>query len=315
MGRRKRGQAISGWLVLDKPLGITSTKAVNIVRAIFDAQKAGHAGTLDPAASGVLPIALGEATKTVPFAMDGAKSYEFTVRWGEETNTDDAEGEITSTSDQRPTEAQIKAILPSYVGLISQVPPKFSAIKLAGQRAYDMARDGEDFEIAARDVQIDGLELVSCPDTDPNPDSAVFKVYCGKGTYVRSLARDFGRELGCFGHVTALRRTFVKPFGPNEMISLEKLEELSHKSADRSDLLACLLPIDAVLDDILAVSVDREQTLAIKQGRAIIMRGRDGPINEDIVLAVHRGKPVALASVEKGMLKPKRVFNLKPNLA
>lgn len=311
MGRRKRGQPISGWLVLDKPLGITSTKAVSIIRAIFDAQKAGHAGTLDPAASGVLPIALGEATKTVPFAMDGAKSYEFTVRWGQETNTDDAEGEVTSTTDVRPNKDQIEAILPSYVGLISQVPPKFSAIKLAGQRAYDMARDGEDFEIAARNVQIDGLELVSCLDND----SAVFKVYCGKGTYVRSLARDFGRELGCFGHVTALRRTFVKPFGLNEMISLEKLEELSHKSADRSDLLACLLPIDAVLDDILAVSVDREQTLAIKQGRAIIMRGRDGPINEDIVLAVHRGKPVALASVEKGMLKPKRVFNLKPNIA
>ena len=306
MGRRKRGQPINGWLVLDKPLGITSTKAVSIIRAIFDAQKAGHAGTLDPAASGVLPIALGEATKTVPFAMDGAKSYEFTVRWGQETNTDDAEGEITSTSDTRPSKDQIEAILPHYTGLISQVPPKFSAIKLAGERAYDKARDGEDFEIAARDVQIDGLELVACPDTD----SAVFKVYCGKGTYVRSLARDFGRDLGCLGHVTALRRTFVKPFGPNEMISLEKLEELSHKSADRSGLMACLLPIDAVLDDILAVSVDREQTLAIRQGRAIIMRGRDGPINEDIVLAVHRGKPVALASVEKGMLKPKRVFNL-----
>ena len=311
MARRKRGQPISGWLVLDKPLGITSTKAVSIVRAIFDAQKAGHAGTLDPAASGILPIALGEATKTVPFAMDGAKAYEFTVRWGEETNTDDAEGEITSTSDTRPDKAQIEAILPNYIGLISQVPPKFSAIKLAGERAYDKAREGQDFEIAARDIQIDGLELVSCPDED----SAIFKVYCGKGTYVRSLARDFGRELGCFGHVTALRRTFVKPFGPNDMISLEKLEELSHKSADRSGLMACLLPIDAVLDDILAVSVDREQTLAIRQGRAIIMRGRDAPINEDTVLATHRGKPVALASVEKGMLKPKRVFNLKPNIA
>ncbi len=311
MARRKRGQPISGWLVLDKPLGITSTKAVSIVRAIFDAQKAGHAGTLDPEASGILPIALGEATKTVPFAMDGAKAYEFTVRWGEETNTDDGEGEITSTSDTRPTIAQIKAILPHYIGMISQVPPKFSAIKLAGERAYDKAREGQDFEIAARDVQIEGLELVSCPDKD----SAIFKVHCGKGTYVRSLARDFGRDLGCFGHVTALRRTFVKPFGPNNMISLEKLEELSHKSADRSGLMACLLPIDAVLDDILAVSVDREQTLAIRQGRAVIMRGRDGPINKDTVLATHRGKPVALASVEKGMLKPKRVFNLKPNIA
>ncbi|HFC05047.1 MAG TPA: tRNA pseudouridine(55) synthase TruB [Rhizobiales bacterium] len=306
MARGKKGLPVNGWCVLDKPYGMTSTKAVGVVRAIFNAQKAGHAGTLDPLASGLLPIALGEATKTVPFAMDGAKEYQVTVRWGQETNTDDAEGEITEQSDRRPNDDEITAILPRYTGLISQVPPQFSAIKMAGKRAYDLARAGEKVEIAARNVQIDGLELVARPD----PDHATFNIACGKGTYIRALARDMGRDLGCFGHVVALRRTFVKPFSSRDMILLEKLEELSHKGADRDGLLACLLPIDAVLDDILAVLVDQSQAFSLRQGRAIILRGRDAPINEDLVIAKHRGKPVALASVEKGMLKPKRVFNL-----
>ena len=306
MARRKKGLPINGWCVFDKPYGMTSTKAVAVVRAIYKAQKAGHAGTLDPLASGLLPIALGEATKTVPFAMDGAKEYEVTVRWGQETNTDDGEGEVVEQSDNRPSTADIQALLPNYTGLISQVPPQFSAIKLAGERAYDLARAGKKVEIAARDVQIDGFEMVSQPDKD----HAQFKVSCGKGTYIRALARDMGRDLGCFGHVIALRRTFVKPFSSSDMISLEKLEDLSHKSADRSGLMACLLPIDAVLDDILAVLVDQSQAFSLRQGRAIILRGRDAPINEELVVAKYRGKPVALASIEKGMLKPKRVFNL-----
>ncbi len=306
MARRKKGLPVNGWCVLDKPYGMTSTKAVAVVRAIFNAQKAGHAGTLDPLASGLLPIALGEATKTVPFAVDGTKEYEFTVKWGQETNTDDVEGEVVEQSDNRPTAQDIEAILPNYTGLISQIPPQFSAIKLAGERAYDLARAGKKVEIAPRDVQIDKLELVSCSDKD----HALFRVSCGKGTYIRSLARDMGRDMGCFGHVTALRRTSVKPFSSRDMILLEKLEELSHKGADRDGLLACLLPIDAVLDDILAVLVDQSQAFSLRQGRAVILRGRDAPINNDLVVAKYRGKPVALASVEKGMLKPKRVFNL-----
>ena len=306
MARRKKGDLVNGWCVFDKPYGMTSTKAVGVVRAIFNAQKAGHAGTLDPLASGLLPIALGEATKTVPFAMDGTKEYEFTVRWGRETNTDDVEGKVTEQSDSRPGPGDIIALLPKYTGLISQVPPQFSAIKLAGERAYDLARAGNHVEIAARDVQIDGLELVSRPDND----HTMFKITCGKGTYIRALARDMGRDLGCFGHVTALRRTVVKPFYARDMILLEKLEELRHKGADRSGLMACLLPIDAVLDDIPAVLIDQSQAFSLRQGRAIILRGRDAPINQETVLAKYRGKPVALASVEKGMLKPKRVFNL-----
>jgi len=306
MARRKKGLAVNGWCVFDKPYGMTSTKAVAVVRAIFNAQKAGHAGTLDPLATGLLPIALGEATKTMPFAVDGAKEYGFTIRWGQETNTDDVEGEVVEQSDNRPTAPDIEALLSNYTGLVSQVPPQFSAIKLAGERAYNLARAGKKVEIKPRNVQIDRLELVSNPDQDHSN----FKISCGKGTYIRALARDMGRDLGCFGHVTALRRTSVKPFSSRDMILLEKLEELSHKGADRNGLMACLLPIDAVLDDILAVLVDQSQAFSLRQGRAIILRGRDAPVNQDLVIAKHRGKPVALASIEKGMLKPKRVFNL-----
>jgi len=306
MARRKKGLPINGWCIFDKPYGMTSTKAVAVIRSIFNARKAGHAGTLDPLATGLLPIALGEATKTVPFAMDGKKIYEFTVQWGQETNTDDTEGEVVEHSDHRPIEAAIKALLPKYTGTISQVPPKFSAIKLAGERAYNLARAGKTVEIAAREVIIDKFELVSCPDDN----HSIFKVSCGKGTYIRALARDMGRDLGCFGHVTSLRRTFVKPFSSCDMILLEKLEDLSHKGADRTGLLACLLPIDAALDDIPAVLIDQSQAFSLRQGRAVILRGRDAPINNDLVVARYRGNPVALASIEKGMLKPKRVFNL-----
>lgn len=306
MARRKKGMPVHGWCILDKPYGMTSTKAVAVVKTLFNAQKAGHAGTLDPLASGLLPIALGEATKTVPFAMDGAKKYAVTVRWGQETNTDDAEGEIVEQSDKRPSEADILAVLPQFTGLISQVPPKFSAIKLAGERAYDLARAGKDVNIAARDIQIDSLGLISLPDRD----RAMFEVSCGKGTYIRALARDIGRKLGCFGHVEALRRTFVKPFSSRDMILLENLRELSHKGADRTGLMDCLLPIDAALDDIPAVLIDQKQAFSLRQGREIILRGCDAPINQDPVIAKHRGTPVALAKIDKGMLKPTRVFNL-----
>ena len=208
-----------GWLVLDKPVGMTSTQAVGAIKRLFTRKRAGHAGTLDPLASGCLPIALGEATKTVPFVMDGRKVYRFTVRWGEERDTDDADGRVTATSDARPTRAAIEALLPRFTGTIAQVPPRFSAIKIEGERAYDLARDGETVELAARPVEIHRLELVDMPDAD----HAEFEAECGKGTYVRALARDIGRALGCFGHVEALRRKAVGPFGENDMISLEQL--------------------------------------------------------------------------------------------
>ena len=311
MARRKKGDPVHGWLVFDKPVGMTSTRAVAVIKSVFNARKAGHAGTLDPLASGVLPIALGEATKTVPFAMDGAKSYRFTVRWGIQTSTDDGEGETIEKSDARPDETQIKAVLDRFKGQISQVPPKFSAIRVDGQRAYARARAFEKFQLSPRKVQIDRLELVEIPDSD----QAVFEVDCGKGTYVRSLARDMGRELGCLGHVVALRRTAVKPFCERDMIVLESLRELGHKGADRTELMAFLQPVEAVLDDIPGISIDQQMAISLIQGQPVILRGRDAPVNQDLVLASYRGKPVALAKIEKGMLKPKRVFNLGINLS
>src|SRR5450631_2889575 len=216
---------VHGWVVLDKPVGMTSTHAVSVVKRLFTAKRAGHAGTLDPLASGCLPVALGEATKTVPFVMDGRKLYRFTVCWGEERDTDDAEGRVIAKNDQRPSADAIGKLLPSYTGTIQQVPPRYSAIKIEGERAYDLARDGETVELASRPVEISRLELVEVPD----PDHAVLEAECGKGTYVRSLARDLGRALGCFGHVSALRRAAVGPFTEETMISLEELEALCHR--------------------------------------------------------------------------------------
>ena len=219
--RKKRD--VNGWLVLDKPVGMTSTHAVSVVKRLLQAKRAGHAGTLDPLASGLLPIALGEATKTVPFVMDGRKIYRFTVRWGEERDTDDAEGRATETSAERPTAEAIRALIPRFSGLIEQVPPRFSAVKIDGERAYDLARDGEVVELAPRPIEIHHLELVETPD----PDHSVLAAECGKGTYVRALARDMGRALGCFGHVVALRRTAVGPFTEQIATSLEALQRMA----------------------------------------------------------------------------------------
>jgi tRNA pseudouridine55 synthase len=232
VGRRKKGNPINGWVVLDKSIGMTSTQAVGKVRWLFQAQKAGHAGTLDPLATGILPIALGEATKTVPYAVDGQKAYRFTVRWGAETNTDDAEGQIVERSDLRPTRASIEALLPNFHGEILQTPPAFSAIKIDGQRAYDLARQGETVKLEARPVQIDRLELVEMPDHD----TSVFEAECGRGTYVRAIARDIGRTLGCLGHVTALRRTRVGPFEEAQAVTIGELEEAANRedAASRS---------------------------------------------------------------------------------
>jgi tRNA pseudouridine55 synthase len=311
-GRRKQQfkrdkRDVHGWVVLDKPVGMTSTHAVSIIKRLTKAKRAGHAGTLDPLASGALPIALGEATKTVPFVMDGRKLYRFTVRWGEERDTDDAEGRVTETSDQRPSVEAIQALLPAFTGTIQQVPPRFSAIKIEGERAYDLARDGAEVELAARPVEIARLEITASPD----PDHTVFEAECGKGTYVRSLARDMGRQLGCFGHVSALRRVAVGPFGEETMIVLEDLEAVCHRAAaGEASLADAILPVETALDDIPALAVGRADAARLQRGQAVVMRGRDAPIFRGPVYVTVAGRLLALAEVDHGEIVPKRVFNL-----
>jgi tRNA pseudouridine55 synthase len=277
------------------------------VRWLFAAEKAGHGGTLDPLATGILPIALGEATKTVPFVMDGRKLYRFTVRWGEERDTDDAEGRVTETSESRPDDSMIRAALPAFTGTIEQTPPRFSAIKIAGERAYDLARDGEAVELAPRQVEIVRLELTARPD----PDHATFEAECGKGTYVRAIARDLGRKLGCFGHVSALRRVAVGPFGEETMIPLAELEAMCQKAAAGEVSLAdALLPVETALDDIPALAVSRADAARLQRGQAVLLRGRDAPIFTGTVYVTAGGQLQALADVDRGEIVPKRVFNL-----
>jgi len=298
---------VHGWVVLDKPVGMTSTHAVAAVKRLFQCKRAGHAGTLDPLASGCLPIALGEATKTVPFVIDGRKSYRFTVRWGEERDTDDADGQVVATSEQRPTQTAIEALLPRYTGTITQMPPRFSAIKIAGERAYDLARDGETVELQPRPVEIYRLTLVNVPD----PDHAEFEAECGKGTYVRSLARDMGRALGCHGHICALRRRAVGALGEAAMISLEQLTSMCHRAAaGEASLADALLPVETALDDIPALAVNRADAARLQRGQAVLLRGRDAPILRGTVYVTASGQLVALAEVDRGEIVPKRVFNL-----
>jgi tRNA pseudouridine55 synthase len=300
--RKKRD--VNGWLVLDKPVGMTSTHAVSVVKRLFQARRAGHAGTLDPLASGLLPIALGEATKTVPFVMDGRKIYRFTVRWGEERDTDDAEGRATEISAERPTAEAIRALIPRFSGLIEQVPPRFSAVKIGGERAYDLARDGEAVELAPRPIEVHHLELVETPD----PDHSVLAAECGKGTYVRALARDMGRALGCFGHVTALRRTAVGPFAEQNAIALETLQRMPPD--DPMIAAAALLPVEAGLAALPALRVSSADAGRLARGQAVLLRGRDAPVMEGWVSVSAQGGLVALAQVEKGELRPRRIFNL-----
>ena len=298
---------VHGWVVLDKPVGMTSTHAVSVIKRLFTAKRAGHAGTLDPLASGCLPIALGDATKTVPFVMDGRKAYSFTVRWGEERDTDDAEGRVVASSDRRPAPEAIAALLPGFVGAIQQVPPRYSAIKIEGERAYDIARDGEEFELEAREVNIDRLELEETPD----PDHSRFYAECGKGTYVRALARDLGRLLGCYGHVSALRRTAVGPFAETDMISLERIEALCNRAAiGELSLADALLPVATALDDIPALAVSRADAARLQRGQAVLLRGRDAPMVRGTVYVTASGSLIALAEVDRGEIVPKRVFNL-----
>ncbi len=305
--RKREKRDIHGWIVLDKPVGMTSTHAVSVVKRLFSAKRAGHAGTLDPLASGCLPIALGEATKTVPFVVDGRKAYRFTVRWGEERDTDDAEGRVVATSETRPSADAINATLPRFTGTIEQVPPRFSAIKVAGERAYDIARDGEEVELKARAVAIHRLAVVETLDCD----HTVFEAECGKGTYVRALARDMGRVLACFGHVSALRRTAVGPFIDKDMIPLEQLETLCHRAAaGEANLADALMPVSTALDDIPALAVSRADAARLQRGQAVLMRGRDAPVVRGTVYVTASGSLIALAELDRGEIVPKRVFNL-----
>jgi len=298
---------VHGWIVLDKPVGMTSTHAVSVIKRLYAAKRAGHAGTLDPLASGCLPIALGEATKTVPFVVDSRKTYSFTIRWGEERDTDDGEGRIVASRPGRPDAAAIRALLPRFTGHIEQIPPRFSAVKVGGERAYDLARDGEIVELAPRTVVIHRLELVDIPD----PDHAVLSATCGKGTYVRALARDLGRALGVLGHVSALRRSQVGPFGEADMIPLEQIEALCHRAAAGEGHLAdTLLPIETALDDIPALAVSPADAARLARGQAALLRGRDASIFRGMVQVASGGQLLAIAEVERGEIVPRRVFNL-----
>jgi tRNA pseudouridine55 synthase len=312
MARRARGENINGWVVFDKPVDMTSTAAVSRIRRLFNARKAGHAGTLDPLASGLLPIALGEATKTVPFIMDGAKTYRFTIRWGIETTTGDREGEPVTVSGERPGADEIEAALEQFCGTIMQAPPAYSAIRIDGERAYDLARDGETVEIAPRPVVVHRFVHLGAEDADHSG----FEVDCGKGTYVRALARDLGRALGCGGHVASLRRTRVGPFNEDAMISLEKLEELRHIAAAsgpaerNGGLTSILQPVETALDDIPALAVSKLDAARLRQGQAVLVRGGDAPVLTGTVYAMAAGTLVALGEIRRGELVPKRVFNL-----
>ncbi|MEM7215787.1 MAG: tRNA pseudouridine(55) synthase TruB [Pseudomonadota bacterium] len=298
--RKKKGRSVSGWVVLDKPTGIGSTQCVGKIKWLYQAAKAGHAGTLDPLASGMLPIALGEATRTVPYIMDGEKTYRFTVTWGAETNTDDLEGQITNTSTRRPSREEVLALIPKYTGEISQVPPKFSAIKINGERAYKLARDGEEVAIEPREVTIHFLKLIA---TDT--DSAVFETRCGKGTYVRALARDMGRDLDCLGHISELRRTSVGPFQPEDLVPLESLTDLE---GDTEALDKELFTTGTALEDIVEVPVTREQVHRLRLGNAIVLRGRDAIVHAEEAFASLGEELIAIGMVDRGQFKPKRVF-------
>jgi tRNA pseudouridine55 synthase len=310
MGRRRKGEAVSGWICLDKPYDITSTFAVSRVRRIFNAQKAGHAGTLDPLATGILPIALGEATKTVPFLMDADKAYRFTIAWGRTTATYDREGETLAQSDVRPTPAQVEAVLPRFVGAIEQVPPAYSAVKIDGERAYDLARAGEAVELSARPVVIHSARVADAPDAD----HLTLEIECGKGTYVRALVRDIAEAVGACGHVSELRRTRVGRFTEETAVTLELLEDLGHKARQSE----ALLPVVTALDDIPALAVTDEDAFRLKQGRPIVLvprqvetvKARLRP-GSRTVSAMAGGVIVALCEMRAGRLEPSRVFHLE----
>ncbi len=299
MARKRKGRDISGWLVVDKPAGITSTSVVNKVRWALDAKKAGHAGTLDPEATGVLAVALGEATKTVPYITDALKAYRFTVRLGQATNTDDTEGEVIATSDARPSDDEIIAALPQFLGDIMQVPPKFSAVKIDGQRAYKLARDGEDVELAARPLWVEELLLVDRPDAD----HVTLEMTCGKGGYVRSIARDLGASLGCHGHVRELRRTWSGPFEVENGLTLERIEEL----ARTPELDTHILPLEIGLEDLPELKCTPEGAAKLRNGNPGMVLAATVEYGDEAWASLD-GQAVAVGTYKAGELHPSRVF-------
>jgi tRNA pseudouridine55 synthase len=313
MGRRKKGTPIHGWVVIDKPQGITSTQVVAIVKRVFDAQKAGHAGTLDPMATGVLAVALGEATKTVAFAMDSEKTYRFTACWGEARDSDDAEGAVTATSARRPSREEIEEAIPSFTGMIEQTPPSYSAIKVEGERAYDLARDGEAVSLESRMVLIKSVSLRETPDAD----HAAFEMHCGKGTYVRAWVRDLALALGTVGHVSQLRRTQVGGFSADSAIGLETLKGFMHSPA----AFEHLRPISTALDGIPALAVTGPDAVRLRSGNPILIRATqfariaEATVSGDdlqgltVFCSTGEGEPVALTALQAGELRPFRVFN------
>lgn len=299
MGRRRKGRELSGWVIVDKPAGITSTSVVNKVRWALDAKKAGHAGTLDPEATGVLAVALGEATKTVPFITDALKCYTFTVRLGQATNTDDAEGEVIASSDLRPTDDEIKAALGAFVGDVMQIPPQFSAVKVDGVRAYKKARDGEEMALAARELWVEELVMTGRPDAD----HVTLEMTCGKGGYVRSIARDLGEALGCKGHVLRLRRIWSGPFDVAEGVTLEKIEAM----AKTPELDAFILPLEMALGDMEQVVCPEASIVKMRNGNAahVIASGLE---YDQEVWASYKGEAIAVGNYRSGELHPSRVF-------
>jgi tRNA pseudouridine55 synthase len=310
--RKRKGDPVHGWLAVDKPVDVTSTQVVGILKRLFNAQKAGHGGTLDPLADGILPIAFGEATKTAQWAMDCDKEYVFTVEWGSSTASQDKEGEVIATSDVRPTKAELEAVLPDFIGDIQQVPPKYSAIKIDGERAYDLARDGEAFEIPSRQVTVYSADLVG----EPIDSHATFRVVSGKGFYVRAMARDIAKAVGAEGHVSALRRTRVGPMDQTNSITLAALEALAE---DKEALFAQLSPLETVLDDIPQIVIDASDAGALKHGREIVLlphvvelwrADKSGDPDDRLALAMNDGLAVALGEVRAGRFQPSKVFQL-----
>ncbi|WP_053943974.1 tRNA pseudouridine(55) synthase TruB [Bartonella ancashensis] len=306
---------MSGWIILDKPKGMKSTEAVSKIKDLFNAQKAGHAGTLDPLASGALPIALGEATKTVPYVMEGVKTYYFRIAWGEERTTDDLEGIVTKTSLKRPIKNDILALLPKYTGTILQVPPQFSAIKIAGDRAYNLAREGEIIKIPPRQVTINTLQLIEMVDEQ----SSVFKITCGKGTYVRSLARDMGRDLGCYGHIADLRRIAVFPFNENDLLTWDKIKtSLTYENITNQDdtsfkkdfsaLNRLLIKTSAALRCLFHCALDTTQAQRIKRGQPVLLHDQNVPTNENDICVTYESQLLAIGTIKESYFKPKRLF-------
>jgi len=317
MARKKKGNPIHGWVNVNKPIDVTSTQVVGKIRHALNAQKAGHGGTLDPLASGILPIALGEATKTVNYIQDATKTYHFAVTWGEQRSTDDAEGDAIAKSDNRPTRDAIEKILPDFIGDIQQIPPQFSAVKIDGERAYDMARDGEKVEIKSREVHIEKFEIL-----EHEADTTTFTCTCGKGTYIRSLARDMGVKLGCFGYISMLERTQVGGFTLDTAISLDFFQQMIDNADQVKTLEDIVLPLSTVLDDIPALALKDKEAIKVKNGNPLSFMSRpdlarleqigidwkaDG---STIALATYEGTAMAMIDVNGAKLQPIKVFNI-----